>query len=421
MKRICLFILISIAYFSPFKATAQNTDHLTKTPILSIKDYQYISLGEFKVDMSDYNNKKFVVIRNKNNNETIIIVGNNTPNLYKDSIRILEAGYEPEDVRIIVTKDDRVNGGEKIEKLVVNNKTNVYDSIVYVYDNGFILKNDGYYYYKNFNDESKSLYNILERKKVGKNQNTIVGYEDSVFMIYLPIGHEYYQSTLGHFYYLYTDNLIDYTVLVVDGKEYKLNDKNHDIQLKFSPYGNHWIAVYGNTLLIDGDMKCIKDLHNVRYIHVTDNKIYGYVASSLENSSENDYVIINGNTIVKNVNVVDLFFEEENWSLKFRKNQYYYKCDKNEISDITDEMNIKYFPQNLTGKESFVVKSTDGKHVLEYRYDRPFAIIDGKNFGNSVPFYATWNEEFNSFYWNTVEEKPGGKSELVIYKYRVSK
>ena len=306
----------------------------------------------------------------------------------------------------------------------------VCDSVVSLNDDGYVFLKDGLYYYSPYKKVYDNMPKVvpvvwLERKVfegelVNRNINRVLTAEKKTALSRLHKGDVFHESPDGHYYYLYRDEYMTNSVLVVDGQVVELHAPYEEDQLTltFSHDGRHWMAVGKECYWFDGEIHSIAGYSITRFV-VTDDGHYAYLASPLGTETRGVTVVADGRVIRRNAEVCYFDLDEEG-RLKFRfvSGDRILQYEKEKTSDVSASLTSVFFPDNLVIDRPVTVLSNDGLHKLVYQQGKPSVEIDGEVVATSVPCYAIYDERSNMFIWNAVEAKED-KTELVVYKYTV--
>ena len=200
--------------------------------------------------------------------------------------------------------------------------------------------------------------------------------------------------------------------MVVDSVGYELDGVMETVNFKYSQNGKHWIAAYANNIMVDG-INMIPLSDKIKHVAIKNDGSYAYV---VEGKNKSDVLYFGEDLVLQGADVKWLAVDaDERFNYICRNNKgYFYGIDKNLIAK-NDDMKNYYYPALFDSDEKFVVKSNDGKHVMEFSYDTPYIMIDNARIDSqSIPHYAKWNESNKSFMWNAVEGV-----NLYVYEYKV--
>lgn len=419
-----------IAMLLPMTAMAQMapTKMLIGKIVKSGDEKLHVRQGEFKVDFNNkiYDdgvgkrvNRYFVIVRNADDN--VVFVKMNNHNLKLPSTgypaEILRAGFTIPDYVFLEKRDptDVDNGQPKYYLHAADKVYGPNDGFYELFPDGYIYKNSSRYSFVGYGEQQFGMksFEILEKAQYDQETITCRLYGDT--LEFKPNADVVYYKTYNeHYYMLYKDELMENTLLVVDGKGYELDGTVDSLMFKFSQDGGHWILARPYNIMIDG-VTVNRTFDKVKQIAIKNNGEYAFV---IEGRHSEDRMFFGDDEFVNGVNMIWLSVDEqEQFNYIFRcRHGYFYGVD-NEITCVNDKMGKYFYPDIFDAKQVFTVKSDDGKHSFVYRYDMPFIMIDGvKVDGPSIPHYAQWDEEEGCFLWNTVEEL-----NLYLYKYKVRK
>lgn len=297
----------------------------------------------------------------------------------------------------------------------------VCDSVVYITDDGYVAALNGAYYYNTYmtRENSSQKFQITwPERKVFENKEKLHFQNNASELSKLAVGDVYYESAEGHYYYLYRDQYMPNTVLVIDGQYVELFDKytEKDFKLKFSFNGEHWMGVGNGFFWVDGQRKSVEGYTITDFV-ITNEGHYGYKALRNGKEKEGETVVIDGQLIRRNAHVS--YFElDANGRLKFRfvSGDRILQYENVGVADVTNQLESVYYPGCSINDRPVTLLSNDGMHKMTYQKDKQGVEIDGKKLTESVPCYAILDEQSKCFVWNAIEKKDEG-IELVIYKY----
>ena len=442
MKRVLLTIgLMALFHGALVAQTAQN---LTRTVLAVVPEKETVEQGafqmelnkasDFKVTGEDYwfsyvytTENRYVDKGNVMVKDRPLIVDRNmqvrtyriTPLLNQCIFVLKNADHD---------KDDIGYGMEVVRAYGVPHP--VCDSVMSLDDDGYVYRlNDQYFYseYKRvFDNQPKTVPVVwLEQKRfdgnlVNSHPGQVLSPEKKASLARLSKGAVYYESPDGHYYYLYRDDYMPNTVLVVDNRVVELFDQydDKDFRLKFSYDGNHWMAVGQERYWVDGELKSIAGYAITDYV-VTDEGHYAYKAYQIGASDRGEVVVVDGQVIRRNAEVCYFGLNAEG-RLKFRfiSGGRLLQYENEKTSDVTASLTSVYYPGNVMHNRLVTVMSNDGLHKLTYRMDQPSVEIDGEKVSDSAPCYAIFDEKNSMFIWNAIERKEHS-TELVVYKYAI--
>ena len=433
MMKIFKYILCLLVVM-PLAMTAQNKKNISKQYVgkIDVVDKNgiqnfYVKHGEFKLDFDtkvtdayNYlytkNYKYFVIVRDSKDN-VLCAKMNNYEQSFKNmsGVKILKAGYTIPDY-VYIEKRNIVYKGEVQYRYYLHvggKQLGPYDEILDMFTDGFIYKLGNEYSYSTYdiNYENSISYPIpSEALYVEK---TIKCKLRTSVLEFKPLDNvRYYTTSDGHYYLLYYDNYMNNTLMVVDSVGYELDGVMETVNFKYSQNGKHWIAAYGNNIMVDG-INMIPLSDKIKHVAIKNDGGYAYV---VEGKNKSDVLYFGEDLVLQGADVKWLAVDaDERFNYICRNNRgYFYGIDKKLIAK-NDDMKNYYYPALFDSDEKFVVKSNDGKHVMEFSYDTPYIMIDNARIDSqSIPHYAKWNESNSSFMWNAVEGV-----NLYVYEYKV--
>ena len=121
------------------------------------------------------------------------------------------------------------------------------------------------------------------------------------------------EGTGGHNCYLYRDEFMPYTVMVVDSVAYELFDVYHennnesDLEFKFSYNGKHWMAVGKECFWVDGELKSFQgdktknpnEKFKISIFYITNSGHYAYKAYDENHYTKGEVVVYDGTVIIQ--------------------------------------------------------------------------------------------------------------------------
>lgn len=428
---VCLMLIL------PLAVSAQNKKNLTKHLVgkITIANYLnrvqgvYIKHGEFRVyfdnkilttsdnDTYTKNNKYFVIVRDTKDNILYARMNNYELLLSEMSgVNLLRAGYTIPDY-VYVEKRDVMYAGkeENMYYLHLSNKVlGPFNKILDLFQDGFIYKLGKNYAYRMYNNDEHTINYTVPDEALYKEKTIRCNLKDTV-LEFKPIDNvRYYTTVNGHYYLLYYDNYMENTLMVVDSTGYELDGALETVMFKYSQDGKHWIAAYPNNIIVDG-VNVARLTNKIKNVAIKNNGQYAYV---VEGKGMNDVMYIGENMIMKGVNVKWLAIDaDDRFNYICRSKQGYFYGIDDDMCAKNEDLEKYYYPALFDSNDKFVVKSDDGKHVMEFSYDTPYIMIDNMRLDcPSIPHYAKWDESEHSFVWNAVEDY-----NLYLYKYKVKK
>ena len=440
MKRNIILLLVSLGVILPSYAQLPKNMTLTRNVLTTVSENEHIAPGLFQVELKK--TPEFVqgkdaywfsylyitsnVFSGKGN---VVVTGNSLLGQRNMIVRPYRIGPS-EDKSIYVLKnmdkmaDDIGYGMEHVRAYGIPNL--ICDSVYKLTDDGYIISSQGRCYYCAY----KTVYDNIAKKerivwpvrKTFINADTIKSEEKRASLSRLSPGHPFFESSEGHYYYLYRDEFMPYTVLVIDNDVVELFDVYdvYNFKLKYSYNGSHWMAVGKECYWVDGTIKSVEGYRITDFV-ITNDGHYGYKAVRIGEESKGEVVVIDGQVIRRNANVCYFDLNGEG-KLKFRflSGSRYLQYENEKVTDVTDMLSSVCYPGDGKTHDKITILSNDGSHKLVYRRDTPSVTIDDIEVAQSIPCYAIFDTRYNAFLWNAVETD-GGKSELVIYKCVIEK
>lgn len=438
MKKLaCLFLVLS-TFTGVIFAQQQLPENLTRSVLATVSENEEVDYGEFQTELqksSDYKSSNdgywfsfLYTVRNKYTDKANIMT-NGSPLFVNRDIRVrtYRLGSSLTNSVFVIKSLDReaadIGYGMELVKAYGVSQT-VCDSVLALNDDGFVYMQGGKCYYSPYskvydNTPKKEPVVWLERKVLDRVE-TEVTTEKAVAMERLSKGDVYFESVYGHYYYLFRDAYMPYSVLVVNNSVVELFDiyNEDNFKLKFSYNGLHWMAVGKECYWVDGEVRSIEG-YAISDFLVTNTGHYGYKAYKIGAPERGEIVVVDGQIVRRNAKV-NYFGLDAQGRLKFRfvTGGRTLQYQDESIADVSNELVSVYYPDDVLNGRKHVVISNNGRHKLTYQKDIPSVSIDGVKVAESVPYYAVYDEHSHSFVWNAVEERVG-KTELVIYKYTV--
>lgn len=437
MKRIVFVWLALIGTLQ--MAFAQAPANLSRQVLKKINANEVMKFGEFQVDLSKAANYT------ESSEEIWFPYSYVTSNKYSSKASVFSNGSSLIQNRNMQVRTFRIGPTSAKSIFVFKNKEQssndmgydmeivraygffypVCDSVVSISDDGYVYALRGLYYYNVFrtreeNNTEKYQITWLERK-VFESKEKLRFQNNSEELSRLSVGDVYYESADGHYYYLFRDQYMPNTVLVVDGEYVELFGKysydNFDV--KFSYNGKHWMAVGDGCYWIDGESKSVEGYSITDFV-ITNDGHYGYKASQNGKEKEGETVVVDGQLIRRNAHV-SYFALDANGKLKFRfvSGGRILQYENGSVMDATNQLESVYYPDGLINDRAVTLLSNDGRHKMTYQKDKQGVEIDGVKLTESAPCFAILDEKNKCFIWNAIE-KNGEETELVIYKYSIA-
>lgn len=436
MKRVfCLLVLLGGILVASY---AQKSMHLTRSVLVSVPDNEMVKYGEFQIDLHksvDFRSKEegywfpFVyTLKNKYSDACNIMVGENPLIVNRNMVvRTYKIGPSLDKCIFVIKSLEKESndigyGMELVRAYGVSQI--VCDSILYLDDDGFVYLQGGNSYYSTYrtvydNQTGKDPVAWLSRK-VFDNPSQDYPEEKAAAFDRLEKGAVYFDSPDGNYYYLYRDQYMPNTVLVVNNMVVELHDvyNENDFKLKFSYNGKHWMAVGKECYWMDGVLKSV-DGFFISDFMVTNDGHYCYKASKLDAPQEGEVVVIDGQIVRRNAKVCYFSLNGEGKpKIRFATGGRYLQYENEKITDVTTNLVSTYYPDNELNGTEVSVLTNDGTHRLTYREGVPAVMIDGEKIAESTPCAAVYDEWNHSFLWNAIETR-GEKTELVLYKFEI--
>lgn len=438
MKKVVLLIVV-LGLLNGI-ALAQTAGTLERIPLLTLSGYYSVNEGEFQAKATLETNA--TVYANGIYYQTLHVAKNNSTglsNVYlngqpKWSLNIQVRPFLTTDAwktGIFVVKyldKDSPGIGYGMETVYARNvNQEICDSVVSVGDDGFVFKIGRKYYYTKFrgvSTVSQPVQIVWPEKMVYGNEGRYVYLpkEDASRLSKGDVYHFCYwdDRTVGHYYYVYRDEYMQYSVLVVDGKPFELFDvySDDDIRMKYSFNGDHWMAVAGKYFWIDGQMKLVGE-YNISDFFINDEGDYYYKAVKIGDEEKRETIVANGEIIRKDARVGYFNLNAmQKLTFHFFSGGQCFVYDDGVISNKTEEfMSSFYEPDRIDGMNVKIV--SNNKHTLEYVMGRAGLFIDGKRIIETKPFQVFYDSKHNYFRWNCVESNSEGRTVLVLYKYHL--
>lgn len=416
LNRFCITTLNGDLSVKQGEFQIKSTDVLSPTtqPWQNLNDYLYVAQSEHTPLSNVYVNGKAMLHM-------------------KYTVRVFRLGSTVDNCVFVlkVLEKDRVEIPYGTETVYAYGKQQIIcDSIINLFDDGYIYKLRGNYYYSTYKSatepELTSKIVIADPKKYKASDQTLVDFRLDCANLSEGDVYHYCEGTNGsksHYYYLYRDEYMPYSVLVIDGKIVELFGIYSDdtFKLKYSFSGKHWMAVADDYFWVDGQMKSIKG-YSISDFLISDNGDYYYKASKTGKEESCETIVKNGKIIRKNANV-GLFCLNAKQQLKFHflAGGQCYVYENGIIKCMTDEYGSTYYKADNIKGQKITITSKDGLNKLYYVNGEEGVEINGQPFTNSVPFQVRFDKFNNCFVWNAIEHNQQGCTELVIYRYYLKK
>lgn len=439
MKRI--IILLAIFWSITLSASAQVRHGLERTVLKQLEAYYQVDPNCFLVqrdqnDRSETLDLQYLYMAKNEVNGLYNVFDNHHPLInFQCQIRPYRMGCMLRNSVFVVKfldHNEQVSKYGKEAIVVMNDVQEACDSIIEVFDDGYVFRNGDMVFHKEYlqSTTNPQFSQIVWPEKRTFKPSDSVYFADRRHCKRLSADEVYYRSAVfpradkskSHYYYLYRDSYMPYSVLVVDGKEVELFGQYSydDLKLKYSYDGRHWMAVAGDRFWVDGKMKSMKGYSITEFL-INNKGDYVIKAKETDAKNKTDVVVMNGQVILRDA-YVGYFHLNSEQKLKFhflsggRKFVY----DDGSITDVTKNfMTISYSEDRVVG-QSLRINSDDG-HYLSYVTGRRGVKVDGVQCSESEPLQVLYNNEEHCFRWNAIETANDGTIELVVYKYYLGK
>ena len=438
MKRLTFLVLILISLHQWSEAQLPNSN-LNRICVETLEGYLSVNPGEFQVEynllpnasthsMSTYYNYVYVARNSKTGMTSIYSNGATVIPLDYTARTFRIANNWNECVFAVKYFEDDVNGvGYGVETIYAYGVLqNLCDSIISMTNDGYVYKlNDVYYYstYKDATTQSQVASVVWPEKRTYKEADSTL-LSAGALGCRLSDG-DVYHCSIGkdkdnlHYYYLYRDQYMPYTVLVVDGKVVELYGDYADesFRLKYSYDGWHWMAVADDRIWVDGKMKSVEG-YTISDFMITNDGDYIYKASKKGEEEKGETLVMNGEIIRRQV-IIGHFALNAQQKLRFHflAAGQWYVYENGQINSLNKESNSILYTDDLIDNLAIDKYSYDGMHKLSYVTGQKGVEIDGVQVTKSVPFQVVYDKEEKCFRWNAIETNKEGKTDLVIYKY----
>lgn len=437
MKRIILLLLLLTSLSSLVKA--QSTENPNRTKLETLEGFLSVNYGEFQAEYavvpsattystSTYYNYLYVAKNEKSGMSSIYLNGK-VLLPYKYKVRPFRMGSSWDDCIFTLKyfENDLHEIGYGMEIVYAyGSQQNICDSIVSVTNDNYVFKLNDVYYFSTFKKGTtmgQTIPIVWLEKRIYKEEDREMLTSNGV-SCRLSVGDPYHccigrDGSSIHYYYLYRDKYMPYTLLVIDGRLVELfgdyNDEN--FKLKFSYNGMHWMAVGDGRLWVDGEMKSVEG-YTISDFLITDSGDYIYKATKNGEEGKGETLVMNGEIIRRQV-IIGHFALNAQQKLRFHflAAGQWYVYDNGQINSVTKESNSVLYPEDVI--EGLVIDkfSSDGMHKLTYTVGREGLVIDDVRLMQTVPYQVVYDKAEKCFIWNSIEINKEGKTDLVIYKY----
>lgn len=439
MRRTTFILLILISLFR-WSIAQEPSGNLNRICVETLEGYLSVNPGEFQVEYSLLPNAttqsmsayfKYVYVAKNKISGLSVINSNGTAVIPLDyKVRTFKiANTWNECVFAVKYYGDDVNGvGKGMETIYAYGVLqNLCDSIVSLTDDGYVYKLNDVYYYSTYKDATTSQSQVSqivwpERRTFKEADSTMLS--AGALGCRLSEG-DIYHCSMGkdkdnlHYYYLYRDLYMPYTVLVIDGKSVELFGEYTDenFRLKYSNDGWHWMAVADDRIWVDGKMKSVEG-YTISDFLITNDGDYIYKASKKGEEGKGETLVMNGEIIRWQV-IIGHFALNAQQKLRFHflAAGQWYVYENGQINSLNKESNSILYTDDLVDGLVIDKYSSNGMHKLSYVTGQKGVEIDGVKVTNTIPFQVVYDKENKCFRWNAIETNKEGKTDLVIYKY----
>lgn len=303
---------------------------------------------------------------------------------------------------------------------------NICDSIISMTNDGYVFKLNDVYYFSTFSKGAatgQTIPVVWPEKRIYKEEDREMLTANGV-SCRLSAG-DVYHCSVGrdgsniHFYYLYRDKYMPYTLLVIDGRLIELfGDYTDDnFKLKYSHNGMHWMAVADGRFWVDGEMKSVEG-YTISDFLISNSGDYVYKARKNGEEDKGETLVMNGEIIRRQV-IIGHFALNAQQKLRFHfiAGGQWYVYDNGQINSVAKESNSVLYTDDLI--EDLVIDrvTPDGLHRLTYTTGREGVVIDGVRVTQTIPYQVIYDKNEKCFKWNSIEVNKEGKTDLLIYTY----
>lgn len=440
MKKAVLSAIIFLIV--PLLLKAQITGTLERVPLITLDGYYSVRNGEFQAKTALESYTEISV--NGVCYQLLYIATNESSGLSNVYLNGHPKWFQRFVVRPFLTTDEWKTGifvikyldkdqpsiGYGMETVYARNiRQELCDSVVSVGDDGFVYKIGKKYYYTKYretNTLSQPIQIVWPEKKVFVKEEdaSLLPKEDTDRFTDGDVFHYCFwddESRALNYYYLYRDEYMPYTVLVIDGRPVELFGVYTDekFRLKYSFNGEHWMAVADQCFWVDGQAKKL-DGFQISDFFVNDEGDYFYKATRIGEEKKGETIVANGVIIRKDayVGYFNLNAAQKLTFHFFSNNGQCFVYEDGQIANKTEEYRTFFYEDDRI--DGMNVKLTsNGKHTLEFVTGQGGVTIDGERKVGSVPFQVYYDSKRGYFRWNSIESNREGKTDLVIYKYHL--
>ena len=416
---------------------AQSPDRLKRTRLKTLEGFYTVNQGEFQAEynllpnmgtqsVSTYYDYIFVARDEKSDLSTIYVNGE-IQLKYQYDVRAFRMGSTWRDCVFVVKYYEQHNheiayGMETVYAYGL--KQMICDSVLSITDDGYVYKLNGEYYHSTYNKSTEQGHTTpimwLEKKTFKESDRAQLSSKSADCR--LKEGDVYYACSgkALHYYYLYKDQYMPYTVLVVDGEPFELFGEYtyETLRMKFSYNGKHWMAVANDRFWVDGEMKYVEG-YTISDFLISNKGDYFYIASKVGEEDKGETLVLNGD-IIRRQAIVGHFALDAQQKPRFHfiAAGQWYAYEDGQINSVLKESNSVSYMEDLIDNLPIDRFSADGMHKLSYVTGQKGVEIDGvKMTEESVPFQVVFDKNEKCFKWNAIETTIEGKTDLVIYSY----
>lgn len=435
MKRL-LTLMLLLALFLPV-SKAQNHDRLKRVRMETLEGFLSVNQGEFQAEynalpnmnthsMSMYYNYLYVT-RNEKSGMSTIYANAKLLLPYRYVVRAFRIGSTWNNCVFVLKyfEPDSQEIGYGMETVYAYGiHQMVCDSVLSITNDGYVYRLNDEYYHSTYNTPTEAGQTTpivwLEKKTFKESARPQLSSKSVNCM--LSEGDVYYSCegrSVTHYYYLYRDAYMPYTIMVVDGEPVELfGEYTYDnLRVKFSYNGRHWMAVANDRFWVDGEMKHVEG-YTITDFLISNKGDYVYKASKNGEEEKGETLVLNGDIIRRQV-IVGHFSLDAQQKLRFHflAAGQWYDYEDGQINSVMKESNSILYTEDLIDNLPIDKFSADGMHKLSYVTGQKGVEIDGERVTESVPFQVVYDKNDKCFRWNAIETTPEGKSDLVIYTY----
>lgn len=414
------FIVLICLLIAAFGLKAQIDNGVKRNIIARLDKESHVNDYEFVYNYYDRTNtnpykKEFVaIVRNDHNDIVGLLRNEGLEKLPQNSnIRKIKIGYDNDCVV--------VNKTQNLTEIIINNIVKRYDTIVDLFENGYVYGSSGFFYYRDYNadisNSGTTAYCVPKRTVLANNKEVYVEFSDKPFIIHLNEGYEVYTLTEKHYYFIYKTSLMEQAVIIVDGKGYVLDGDYNSLRFKFSANSKNWILCCDDYLLINGARFNVKD-KIIRDFFINNNGEFACILDyKIDNKTTSD-LCINGIMHLKNVELFSLQLMNANeWIYKYKKGDKFFEGNGYFYKDYTNKSFYFDYEDVYRYSNDIFLKSDDEKHYYSYKsVDDGSVNIDGNNITTNRPHSVFWDKKKKAFVWTNYQNNA-----LYLNTYNVNK